>query len=68
MPDRASTIIEDARSALAEMDSAIAELRSERKSVNERIAHLMVQRKPLARIVNAAIPRNSRKVPEGGTQ
>jgi hypothetical protein len=56
--DTTERIVTEAADALADIDARIARARSDKLGLNQLIADLIEQRKPLARIVNAAKGRN----------
>jgi hypothetical protein len=56
--DTADRIVAEARDELAAIDARIAQARSDKLGLNQAIADLIEQRKPLSRIVNAAKGRN----------
>jgi len=56
--DTAERIVAEAIEALDVIDARIAQARSDKLGLNQNIADLIEQRKPLSRIVNAAKGRN----------
>jgi len=56
--DTTERIVGEARAELDELDARIARARSDKLGLNQLIADLIEQRKPLSRIVNAAKGRN----------
>jgi len=58
-------IIEQAREALAAIDEKIAFQRTTRRNLGTQIASLLEDRKPLARIVAAAQPRQRKAQANG---
>jgi mRNA-degrading endonuclease RelE of RelBE toxin-antitoxin system len=56
--DTAERIVSEAQEELEKLDARIAQARSDKLGLNQNIADLIEQRKPLSRIVNAAKGRN----------
>jgi hypothetical protein len=61
--DTAERIVAEAAEALRAIDADIARARSDKLGLNQNIADLIEQRKPLSRIVNAAKGRNGHGTP-----
>jgi predicted DNA-binding ribbon-helix-helix protein len=61
--DTAERIISEAQDELRALDDRIAIARSDKLGLNQLIADLIEQRKPLSRIVNAAKGRNGHGTP-----
>jgi hypothetical protein len=59
-PTTADKIVADAARALDAIDHQIGQLRAHRFETSEKIAKLLKERKPLARIVTAAHGRRSK--------
>jgi len=65
MSDTATRIVSDAADALRALDERIAIARSDKLGLSQLIADLLEQRKPLARIVAAAQPRQRKAQANG---
>jgi hypothetical protein len=65
MTDTATRIVTDAVDALRALDDRIAIARSDKLGLNQLIADLLKERKPLARIVAAANPRQRKAQANG---